>query len=107
MLSQNVQTPRPEIFAIALALVDGIARRRRFEEFETVARHEQRGRRLIETVVGTADALQQARRAFGRAHLDDEVDVAPIDAQIEAGRRHQRPQFTARHRAFDLAPRLL
>ena len=62
--------------------------------------------RLVEPVVGAADPLQQARAALGRAHLDDEVDVAPVDAEVEAGGRDQPAQLARRHRRLDLAPRL-
>ena len=63
-------------------------------------------RRLVEPVVGAADPLQQARAALGRAHLDDEVDVAPVDAEVEAGGRDQPAQLARGHRRLDLAPRL-
>ena len=63
-------------------------------------------RRLVETVVGAADSLEQARAALGRAHLDDQVDVAPVDAEIEAGGRDQAAQLARGHRRLDLAPGL-
>jgi hypothetical protein len=43
-------------------------------------------------VVGAADALDEARRALRRAHLDDQIDVAPVDAEIEAGGADERAQ---------------
>ena len=63
-------------------------------------------RRLVEAVVGAADPLEQARAALGRAHLDDEVDVAPVDAEVEAGGATSARSLPARHRRLDLAPRL-
>ena len=57
-------------------------------------------------MVGAADALEQARRALGRAHLADEVDIAPVDAEVEAGGGDQSAQAAVAHRGFDLAPRL-
>ena len=106
VLRQDVEPARTEGLAIALALVDRIDRRHRLQELEAVARHDQRLARAVEPMIGAADALEQARRALGGAHLHDEVDVAPVDPEIEAGGRHQRAQLAARHRAFDLAPRL-
>ena len=61
---------------------------------------------LVEPVVGAADPLQQARAALGRAHLDDQVDVAPVDAEVEAGGGDQRADLAVGHRRLDLAPRL-
>ena len=41
--------------------------------------------------------------ALRRADIDDEIDVAPVDAEIERGRAHHRAQFAGRHRVLDLA----
>ena len=41
-----------------------------------------------------------------RAHLYDAIDIAPINAQIERRGANQRAQIAARHRRFNLAPRL-
>ena len=107
VLGEHVEPARTEILAVALALVDRVLGSGRLEELEAVARHQQRAARAVEPVVGTPDALEQAARALGSAHLHHQVDVAPVDAEVEAGGGDQRAQFAARHRAFDLAPRLL
>ena len=57
-------------------------------------------------MVGAADTLHQAAHALGRAELDHEVDVAPVDAEIERGGRHHGAQLADRHRRLDLAPLL-
>ena len=54
-------------------------------------------------VVGAADALQQARGALGRAHIDHQIDIAPVDAEIERGGAHHGAQPAGRHRGLDLA----
>jgi hypothetical protein len=54
-------------------------------------------------VIGTPDPLQQPRTAFRRADIDHQVDVAPVDAEIERGRAHDRAQLALDHRAFDAA----
>ena len=41
--------------------------------------------------------------ALGRAHLDHQVDVAPVDAEIERGGRDHGAQLARRHRRLDLA----
>ena len=60
-------------------------------------------RRLVHAMVGAADALQQARGALRRADIDDEIDVAPVDAEIERRGADHRAQPAGRHRGLDLA----
>src|SRR3546814_5091500 len=55
---------------VALARLHGVQGRPRLQIFEAVAGHDQRAARLVEPVVGAADALEQARRALGRPNLD-------------------------------------
>ncbi len=57
-------------------------------------------------MVGPADPLQQARDALGRAHLDHQIDGAPVDAEVERGGGDHRVQLAARHGGLDLAPLL-
>ena len=40
---------------------------------------------------------------FGRADIDHEVDVAPVDAEVERGGAHHRAQAAGGHRLLDLA----
>ena len=40
---------------------------------------------------------------FRRADIDDEIDVAPVDAEIERRGADDRPQAACRHRRFDAA----
>src|SRR3546814_16697552 len=62
--------------------------------------HDQRAARLVEPVVGAADALEQARRALGRPHLDHAVDIAPVEPQVEAGGRDERAEPPLGHRGL-------
>ena len=106
MLGEHVERAGAEDFGIEFAVVDRVQRGSGFEIFEAVAGDDDALARLVEPVVGAADPLQQPRAALGRAHLHDEVDVAPVDTEIEAGGRDQPAQPARRHRPFDLAPRL-
>ena len=106
VLGEHVERAGAEDFGIELAVVDRVQRGAGFEIFEAVAGDDDALARLVEPVVGAADPLQQPRAALGRAHLDDEVDVAPVDAEVEAGGRDQPAQLARGHRRFDLAPRL-
>ena len=54
-----------------------------FEHLKAVVRHKQGMRGLVEPVVRTPDALDEPRGTLGSAHLYHEVDLAPINAEIE------------------------
>ncbi len=75
-----------------------------FQHLEAVGRNENAARRLVEPVIGAADALKQTRRALRRADIDDEIDVAPVDAEIERRGADHRAQLARGHRILDLAP---
>ena len=106
MLRQHVEAAGAEVLSVALAFVHGFLGRGRLEKLEAVAGDQQGAAGLVEPVVGTPDALEQARGTLGSAHLDDQVDITPVHAEIEAGGRDKCAQFAPRHRPFDLAPRL-
>jgi hypothetical protein len=42
-------------------------------------------------VVGAADALDEALYVFRRADLDHEIDIAPVDAEVERAGADDRP----------------
>jgi len=106
MLRQHVEPPRPERFAVPLPFVHRLLRRKGLEKLEPIPRHQQRLAGLIEPVVRASDALEQARGAFRRPHLNHEIDVPPIDAKIQTGGADQCPQPPFGHGAFHFAPRL-
>ena len=106
MLGEHVEGSGPKDLWIELAVSDRVERGARLEIFEAVARDDGALARFVETVIGTADALQQTGRALGRSHLDYEVDIAPIDAEIEARRCDEAAQSARCHRRFDLAASL-
>ena len=106
MLRQDVIAAWAEALTVAHALCHRVIGGLRFEILKAIAGHEDGLAGFIHAVVGAADTLQQARRALGRAHLDDAVYIAPVDAQIEAGGADQGAQLALGHGALDLAPRL-
>ena len=85
-------------------LGDSVERGAAFQHLEAVGRHQHAFRRLVHAMIGTADALQHARGALRRADIDDQIDVAPVDAEIERGRANHGAQAARRHRGFYLAP---
>ena len=106
MLRQHIESPRPEHVMVELMRPHRIARRQRFQIFEPIARHDDGVAGLVHAVVGAAGALQQPRRPLRCPHLDHQVDIAPIDAEIEAGGGDDRPQPPRRHGILGLASRL-
>ncbi len=76
---------------------------RHSQHLEAIGRHQHRFGRLVEPVIGAADALHQPRRAFRRTDIDDQIDVAPIDAEIERRGADHGAQFTGGHGVLDAA----
>ena len=103
MLRQHVERARAQRRRVLRILGDRIDGDAAFQHFETVGRHQHRARGLVEAVVGAADPLHQPRRTLGRADIDDEIDVAPVDAEIERGGADHAAQPPGRHRVLDLA----
>ena len=83
VLRQHVERAGPRRRRVLRIVDDGADRGAAFQHLEAIGRHQNAARRLVQAVVGAADALQQARGALRRADIDDEVDVAPVDAEIE------------------------
>jgi len=73
---------------------------------EPAGRDQQRPRGLVQPVVGAPDPLHQARGALGGGQLDDQVHVAPVDAEVQGGGADHGPQLAPGHGGLDLAPLL-
>ena len=101
VLRQDVKAACSCKHGILLAGLGGLLRRPAFEHLETIARHQDAARWFVEAVVCAADALQKPARAFWCAKMNDEVDIAPVDAQVERRRRNNGAQFAGGHRGFD------
>ncbi len=103
MLRQHVQRAGAGVLRVVRAGRGGIDGGAAFQHLEAVGRHQQRARGLVQAVVGAADALDQAAGALRRADVDDEVHVAPVDAEVERGGGDHGFQRAGGHRRFDLA----
>ena len=95
MLRQHVERAGAQRRRILRVLGDRVDRDATFQHFEAIGRHQHRARGLIEPVIGAADPLHQPRRALWRADIDDEIDVAPVDAEIERRGAHHAAQRPA------------
>ncbi len=103
VLRQHVERTlarKGDVLRAGLSRIDGGAA---FQNLEAVGGHEDRLRGLIEPVVGAADALDEAAGALRRTHMNDEIDIAPVDAEIERRGGDNRAQRARRHRRFHLA----
>ena len=83
MLGQHVERALAERRRVLGADVVGIERCLALHYLETIGRHQDCPRRLVHAVVGAADALGKTGGTLGRTDMDDEIDVAPVDAEIE------------------------
>ena len=86
-------------------LVDGVEGGGAFEDLEAVRGDEVGLGGLVHAVVGAADALHDPARALGRADVDDEVHVAPVDAEVEGRGADHGLELAFDHRRLD-APAL-
>jgi hypothetical protein len=105
MLGEDVESAWAEDLLIQRPFGDRIEGGSGLKIFEPIARDEDSFGRLVEPVVGAADPLEEARGALWRTHLDHEIDVAPVDTEIEAGRADEGAEAAARDRRFDLTTR--
>ena len=104
MLRQDVERAFGERRRVLRADRRGLECCAAFQHLEAVRRHQDRLRRLVHAVVGAADALRQPAGALRRADMDDEVDVAPVDAEVERRRRDDGAQAVRLHRLLDAPP---
>ncbi len=103
MLAQHVETTAACDGRILRALGSRIDGSAAFEHFETIGGDENAARRLVKTMVGTTDPLHQARRAFRRPYINDEIDGAPVDAEVERRGADHATQTAGGHGVFDAA----
>ncbi len=104
MLGQHVERAGAMLHGVMIAGRRGVERRAALQHLEAVRRHQHGARGLVEAMVGAAHALDEAARPLRRADIDHEVDVAPVDAEVEGGGAHHGLQRPGGHRGFHLAP---
>ena len=101
VLAEDVERAGAARLAVEVVVADGVEGGVAFEHLEAVGGHEDGAGGGVVAVVGAADALDEALDVLRRADLDDEVDVAPVDAEVEraggddgaeAARRPSRPR---------------
>ena len=85
MLGQHVEAPVSEVPAIEITRVQRLLRGDALQHLEAVGGDHDGPTGLVQAVIGAADALEQAGRPLGCSDLDDEIDIAPVDAEVERG----------------------
>ena len=105
MLRQHVERALEQRRRVLRADGARLERCTAFEHLEAVGRHQDRAARLVHAVVGAADPLGQPAGALRRADMDDQIDVAPVDAEVEGRGGDDGAQAVALHRLLD-APAL-
>ena len=103
VLRQHVQRANAQRRGVLRVFGNRIDRNRALQHLEAIGRHQHRARGFIDAMVGTADPLHQPRGTLRRADIDDEIDIAPVDAEIERRGTDHAAQFPRRHRVLDLA----
>ena len=68
------------------------ARYRGFKKFGGIGGKDQAAAGAARLVTGTSHALQEARHSAGRMHENHVVDGADVNAQFQAGARHDGSQ---------------
>ena len=103
MLGEHIERAVADGRRVLRAEIVGVQRRLTLHHLEAVGRHENGAARLVHAVIGAADALGKARGALRRADMDDQIDIAPIDAEIERRGGDDGAQAIFRHGLLHLA----
>ena len=106
MLCQHVESARAHRLAVQLAFRHRVRGGATLQHLEAVGRHQQRPGRRLQAVIGAPDPLREAAQPLGRADLDYQVDVAPVDAEVQRRGADHGAERTPDHRRLDLAPPL-
>ena len=103
MLSQNIEPAAYSVRTVKFAGIDGFLGGAAFQDFEPVGGHEKRAGGFVQPVIGPANPLNEAGGAFRCAKLDDEVDITPVNAEIERGGADHGFEASGSHGGLDLA----
>ncbi len=103
MLAQNVERAGGAArVAIKVARPRRFERGAAFDHLEAVGGHQERlGGGGVVAVICASDALNQTFDILGRADLHHEIDIAPIEPEIEAASADDGAQFSAHHGGLD------
>jgi hypothetical protein len=106
LLGEDVERGARDDGFLDLAGEDPLHDHRRLEQIGPELREDPALRRLVEAVARAPDPLQAARDRLRRLDLDDEVDRAHVDPELERRRRHERGDLALLQELLDLDPLL-
>ncbi len=101
LLGEDVERVAQEAGVLDLAVDHPPGDDRRLEQVAAVLGVDRAPARLADLVAGTADPLQAAGDGARRLDLDDEVDGAHVDAELEAARGDDGAQVAALELVLD------
>ena len=104
MLAKDILRTWAFWFPVQIVINDGLQGRLTLHHFEAICRHQKRLGGGVVIVIGPPDALHQTFDVFGRANLNDEIHIPPIDAQIERTGADNGAQFAALHGTLHTFP---
>jgi hypothetical protein len=102
MLAQHIQRAGAARFSVQCAGLNGLQGGGAFDHLPAVCRHQKRLGGCVVAVIGAPDPLYEAFDILGRADLNDQIDIAPVDPQIERASADNRAQAACDHRGLDL-----
>ena len=102
LLGEDVERVARKRRGFDRALVHAAGHDGGLEQVAAVLREDDALARGADLVAGPADALQAARDARRALDLDDEVDRAHVDAQLQRGGRHERREAAGLELLLDL-----
>ncbi len=103
VLGKHVESAGADGWRVLRAEIVGVEGGAALHHFEAVGRNQKRFGRFVEAMVGAADTLGQPARALRCADMDDEIDVAPVDTEVEGRGADDGAQLAGGHRRLHLA----
>ena len=100
MLAQHIARAGATGVSVKRVGHHGFQRRLAFHHLKPVGGHQQRLGRRVVAVVCPTDALNKALDVLGRAHLDHQINIAPVQPQIQRPRANHSAQLASNHRRF-------
>jgi hypothetical protein len=100
LLAEHVAWAATARVAVEVMGLRGLQRRHAFHHLEAVGGHEKRLRRRVVAVVRATDPLDEALDVLGRAHLNHEVHIAPVDPEVERAGADDGAQRARDHRGL-------
>ena len=101
VLAQHVARAGATGVAVKVVGADSLQCGLAFDDFKAVGGDQQSLGGGVVAVVGATDALNKAFDVLGGADLNDQIDIAPVDAEVEASGADHGPQRARDHGLFD------